>query len=239
MFALLSGTGLLPGTADFPVAGEPVVALPLAFDAVAITVGALSGALHATRKELSVIGVLLVALATGLGGGLIRDVVLERGTPAILTNPYYLLFAAVGSLVGFFFARRARNWTWAYEALDVGTLGVWVLLGCQKSIAAGLPAIGAVFVGVLAAVGGGLIRDVLCGDVPSALRPGQWLAFAALLASITYVWMNRLDTPVYVDEVTTLAVASFLRFAAIRWDIRTPMPLDLSARLARPADASS
>ncbi|HQZ84495.1 MAG TPA: TRIC cation channel family protein [Actinomycetota bacterium] len=227
---------------NLPQAAEPIIGLPVAFDAIAITVGALSGALHATRRELSVVGILFIAFATGLGGGAIRDIVIQRGTPAFLTNPSYLLFAAIGSLIAFFFARRARNWKFAYDALDVATLGVWVLLGCQKAIAAGLPAIAAVFVGVVASVGGGLLRDLLCGDVPAAFRPGQWLAFASLLASLTYVTMNHLDTAFFVDESATILVASVLRFAAIRWDIRTPVPFDLVRRVKPgppPAEAAA
>ncbi|MFI0432062.1 MAG: trimeric intracellular cation channel family protein [Candidatus Nanopelagicales bacterium] len=221
-----------------------VIALPGLFDAIAITVGGLSGALHATRRGFDVMGVLAIAFVTGLGGGIIRDLVLAAGTPAFLLHPSYLAYAAVGALIGFLFARRAGRWQFGFDALDVLTLGVWVLIGCQKAVLTGLPAIGVVFVGVLASVGGGLLRDLLCGDVPSAFRPGQWYAFAAFLAAVTYATLNQLSTPLYVDELATLVVAAALRWASLRWDLRTPMPATTATRAraaqarALPADAA-
>ena len=213
-----------------------VIALPGLFDAIAITVGGLSGALHATRRGFDVMGVIAVAFVTGLGGGAIRDLVLSDGTPAFLLHPAYLAYAAGGALVGFLFARRASRWQFGYDALDVLTLGS---LGAHRLPEGGAhrpAAIGVVFVGVLASVGGGLLRDLLCGDVPSAFRPGQWYAFAAFLAAVTYTVLNQLSTPLYVDEIATLVVAAALRWASLRWDLRTPIATG-GARLARAAQA--
>ncbi len=208
------------------------LSLPLFFDALAITVGALSGALYATRKGFDIIGTLAVAFATGLGGGVIRDIVLVRGTPAFLTNPSYLMFAVAGSVIGFLFARRARTWQFAYDALDVAALGVWVVIGCQKAFAAGLPGIGVLFVGVLASVGGGLLRDLLCGDVPSALRPGQWYAFAAFMGAVTFVSMAALGAPSLMTEMLTLIVAALFRWSAARY-APSMKPMDITARWRR------
>lgn len=226
-----------------PAADTAIIALPPLFDALAISVGALTGALYATRKNFDVIGTLAIAFASGLGGGAIRDVVLQFGTPAFLSNPLYLGYAALGSVIGFLFARWARDWDFAYNALDVATLGVWVLIGCQKALSLGLPTISVVFVGVLASVGGGLLMNLLCGEVPTSFQPGHWYAFAALLASITFVVLAGADAPQYVSEAATLVVAAFLRWAALTWDIRTPAPMDLSEVVrqrwhrARPATA--
>lgn len=199
----------------------PPLALPLVFDAVAITAGAISGALHATRRDFDVTGVLAIAFVSGLGGGVIRDVLLEQGTPAFLANPQFLAFAALGSVIGFLFARWAKGWTSAITVVDVATMGVWVILGCQKAIAAQLPVIGVVFVGVVAAVGGGLLRDLLCGDTPTAFTPGQWNAFAALWAAVTFVVVNQIPTPWWFDIAATLSVAAGLRWLSMHYDLRT------------------
>lgn len=211
----------------------PPLALPVAFEAVAITTAAVSGALHATRREFDVMGTLAIAFVTGLGGGVIRDILLEQGTPGFLSNPRYLLFAAVGSVLGFFFARWVRSWTGAISVFDVATLGVWVILACQKSIDAQLPIIAVVFVGVVAAVGGGLLRDLLCGDTPTAFTPGQWNAFAALWAAVTFVVVNQIPTPWWFDIVATLSVAAGLRWLSMRFDLQTPV-----APVVAKADAS-
>jgi uncharacterized membrane protein YeiH len=210
-----------------------IISLPPLFDALAISVGALTGALYATRKGFDVIGIVAIAFASGLGGGAIRDIVLQFGTPAFLSDPLYLSYAALGSVIAFFFARYAREWAWAYNALDVATLGVWVLLGCEKALQLDLPIISVVFVGVLASVGGGLLMNLLCGEVPKTFQPGQWYAFAALLASMTFVFLTRLGSPAFAAEFATLFVAGYLRWAALRWDIRTPMPMDLVESVRR------
>jgi uncharacterized membrane protein YeiH len=198
------------------------------FDALAITVGALSGALYATRRGFDLIGIIAIAFLGGLGGGAVRDVVLQFGTPAFLANRWFLVYALLGAVIGFFFARKAQGWAFAYSALDVATLGVWVLLGCQKSLQLGLPVISVVFVGVLAAVGGGLLINLMCGEVPTSFQPGHWHAFAAMLASITYVVLERAGAPILAAEVATLVTAATLKWAAVRFDVRTPAPMDLS-----------
>lgn len=206
----------------------PVIATPPLFDAVSITLGALSGALYARRKNFDIIGILAISIATGLGGGVIRDLLLVSGTPAFLTTPTYLLYAVAGGIVGVFFARWAVGYTFVFNAIDVATLGVWVLLGCQKAALIGMPPIGVVFVGVVASVGGGLLRDLLCGEVPAALRPGQWFAFASFVAAITYVMLNELSTPLFVDEVLTLVVAALFRWWSTKSSFTPPMPMDIS-----------
>lgn len=206
----------------------PIISLPPLFDFVAISAGALSGALLATRRGFDLTGILAVATLGGLGGGAIRDVVLQFGTPAFLANPWYLTYALLGAVIGFFFARKAQDWAFAYNSLDVATMGVWVLLGCQKSLQLGLPVISVVFVGVLAAVGGGLLINLLCGEVPTSFQPGHWHAFAAMLASITYVLLAKAGAPLVAAEAATLVTAVALKWSAVRFDIRTPAPMDLS-----------
>lgn len=216
----------------------PPLALPVAFEAVSITIGAISGAMHATRRNFDVMGTLAIAFVTGLGGGAIRDVLLEQGTPKFLTTPGFLVYALVGSVIGFFFARWAARFNTVFTSVDVATLGVWVILGCQKAIAASLPVIGVIFVGVVAAVGGGLLRDLLCGDVPSAFRPGQWNALAALFAAVTFITFNQIPTPFWLDVVATLVVAGGLRWLSMKLDFQTPTAPALTAQLGAPKQPS-
>jgi uncharacterized membrane protein YeiH len=217
----------------------PPLALPAAFEAIAITIGAISGAMHATRRNFDVLGTLAIAFVTGLGGGAIRDILLEQGTPKFLEIPGFLIYAAVGSLIGFLFARRTAQFATVFTAVDVATLGVWVVLGCQKAIDASLPVIGVIFVGVVAAVGGGLLRDLLCGEVPSAFRPGQWNAMAALFAAVTFITFNQVPTPFWLDVVGTIVVAGGLRWLSMGLDIQTPTPPELTSRLGEPRSTSS
>ncbi len=85
------------------------LAVPGFLDAIAILFGALTGAMAATRRGLDWFGVLIVAFCTGVGGGIIRDILLQNGVPALLSNPRYQLYATIGAIVGLFFAKGAAR----------------------------------------------------------------------------------------------------------------------------------
>lgn len=207
--------------------------LPYALDITAITVGALSGALHATRKQMGFLGILAVAFCTGLGGGAIRDVILEDGTPAFLTRSPVLAYAVLGAFIGYFFARFASKFENVYVGLDALLIGVWVLIGSSKALQLNLGAAAAVYVGLVASTGGGLLRDLLCKDPPAILRPGQWYAIAAFGAACTFVWLDALHVPVIFAQLATIAVASVLRLTSLYWHFPSPTPYDVSDRVAR------
>ena len=202
--------------------------MPSYLDAAAILVGALTGGLYATRKGLDVVGVLLVAFATGVGGGLIRDILLQSGVPVLLANPLFQLYAALGAVIAFFFGRLAVRLAPAYEALDTFMIGGWVLLGCAKAQQVGLGPIPTVFIGTIAAVGGMLIRDVLCHDPPALMRPGPFYAIAAFGAAVTFTGLDLAGAPVIVAQLAALAAAIVLRVTSVHYEITTSSPYDIS-----------
>lgn len=207
--------------------------LPDYLDTAAILTGALTGAMHAKRKGLDFPGVFLVAISTGVGGGLIRDVLLQQGIPALFLNPAYQLYALIGAFIGVFFASFASKFTAAYDALDTFMIAAWVLLGCTKAQAAGLPAISVAFIGTIAAVGGMLLRDVLCNDPPQLMRPGHFYGISAFAAAITYVILLSSDVPVAACQIAAFAAAIITRAVSVHFDIVTPGPYDLSENVLR------
>ena len=211
----------------------PTLVLPAFLDTLAIIVGALTGAMHATRKGLDILGVLLVAFATAVGGGLVRDILLNTGEPALLLNPQYQLFACVGAVVGLFFAKGAARFNPAYEALDTFMIGAWVLLGCFKAIADGLDPLPVIFIGTTAAVGGALIRDVLCHDPPALLRPGYFYTLAAASAAVTYVACLHLGISDVPAQIAAMAAAILVRSISLRFRIVTPSALVMSDAVMR------
>jgi len=223
--------------------------MPGYLDALAILVGALTGGLYATRKGLDPVGVLLVAFSTGVGGGLIRDVLLQDGIPILLLNPLFQLYAALGAVVAFFFGRIAVRLTPAYEALDTFMIGGWVLLACGKAQQVGLGPIPTIFVGTVAAVGGGLIRDVLCHDPPELMRPGFFYGLAAFGAAVTFTAFDYAGAPIIAAQLAAMAAAIILRVTSVHFGITSPTPYDVSelvlrkiglgARLEDDADAES
>ena len=213
-----------------------VLVLPPLFDTAAITAGALSGSLHASRRGLDVVGIFVVAICTGVGGGAVRDVVLQVGVPVFLVTPVWFGYALLGAVAGSFFAGLVRSWVPVLVLLDSLLIGVWVLIGAQKTLAFGLSPIAAVFLGLVTATGGGVLRDLLCREVPSVLQPGQYYALAALVSAVVYVSLRGLEVPAWWAEGATVVVATMLRWLSMHYDLRTPRPVDLSPRLLRSRD---
>jgi uncharacterized membrane protein YeiH len=208
-----------------PVYG--VIALPYAVEMTAVTFGALSGSLHATRRGLDAVGVFTIALCSAVGGGLIRDVLLQTGVPIALRSPEYLLIAALASVVGIVFARGVRAALPVMGVVDTLLIGVWVLLGAERALLIDLSLSAAVLLGVLTAVGGGLVRDLLCREVPSIIVPGQWYAAAAILASVVFVLLIAAGVPLLAAEAVTVVVATLARAGSLRFGWRTPTAYDL------------
>jgi uncharacterized membrane protein YeiH len=154
---------------------EPVqtIALPSSLDALAIGVGAISGALHARRRNMDVMGILVVAFCAALGGGVIRDILLASGPPVFLTSSVFLIYALVGATFGWLFSRYASRATILMEVIDGLFIGVWVLVGATKALSNGLGFGSAILVAVITATGGGVLRDLFSGEPVGLLRPGH------------------------------------------------------------------
>lgn len=209
------------------------LALPDFLDTAAIVCGALVGATGATRKNLDWVGIFIVAFATGIGGGLVRDVLLQNGLPAILVHPDYQLFAAIGAVVGIFFAKTASRFNPVYEGLDTFMIGVWMPLGASKAQEVGLGPIPVIFVGTIAAVGGQMIRDVLIHQTSALIKSGYWYTLAAFGGAIVFVGLTSAGVALYFAQIAALATAAGMRIVSVHYQIRTPTPYDISDKALR------
>lgn len=200
--------------------------LTLLLDLAGTLVFALSGALLAVRKGLDIVGVVVLSVAAGLGGGLIRDVLLGATPPAALRNEAYLLTALVAAALGFWFhpgfARLARL-NAGIRLLDAAGLGFFAIAGTLKSVNAGLDPVPAVMLGVVTGVGGGVVRDVLAGDVPLVLRQ-EIYALAALLGAVLFVLADRAGLARSSAAALGVAVTVLVRLLALRFDLQAPRP---------------
>jgi uncharacterized membrane protein YeiH len=197
--------------------------LPLAFDVAAAFLFAVTGALAGVRKRYDLVGVLVLAFATGLGGALLRDGVFLQGGPvAVLTDGRYLLGVLAGGIAGALFARHLHRLRLVMVVVDALALGVYGVVGAQKSLAAGLPLISASLVGTVNAVGGGVLRDVLVREEPLIFKPGEFYALAALAGCVVYIGLAT--GAVVSEELAALAgigVAFAVRLLSIRLGWRT------------------
>lgn len=208
-------------------------ALPSALDALAIGVGGISGALHARRRDMDLMGILVVGFCGALGGGVIRDILLVSGPPVFLTSSVFLIYAVVGATLGWAFASLASRATMLMEVIDGLFIGVWVLVGATKALGNGLSFGSAILVAVITATGGGVLRDLFCGERVSLLLPGTWLAAAALVGATTFVGVFWVTQDLLLAEILCIVVTSTVRMVSAAFDLRTPMPMDLSKVLSR------
>ena len=206
--------------------------VPAAVDLAAIVIGALTGGLLAAREGFAVSGVLLLAVSGGLGGGLIRDVLLARGTPVALTNTAYLPTVAVAAAVTFFFSGWLSRLTGLLVVLDAVTLGFFTVVGAQKAQLAGLPGASVVFMGTVTAIGGAVIRDVLLAQRAEVVQPGPYNAVAALLGGVL---LTVLQGPVGLASLPVAAVVvvfvAALRILSVWRGWEAPVAVDLPRRV--------
>lgn len=203
-----------------------VLNLPGPVEAVATVTGALSGALHASRKGLDIMGLLAVAICTGVGGGAIRDVILNSGIPVFLASPTLLMFALIAALAGALAAGVFTQFTPMMRVIDTLLIGVWVVIGLQRSLLLGLGWLAAMFVGVVACIGGGLLRDILCRDTPEVLRPGTFYAAAALVGATGYLVLAAAGAPTWASITAAMVLSSGLRVASayFGWETAAATP---------------
>jgi uncharacterized membrane protein YeiH len=136
-----------------------------------------------------------IGIIGGIGGTMLRDIILSDGPPLALRRSVYLLTAVASTLVGLLFQKIEGRMQWVIWLLDTLTLGIFTVAGLDRAIGIGLPQSSALLVGVITGVGGSFIRDVVCRDVPALLVPGKPYATASLFGGVVYLLTNRLSVP--------------------------------------------
>jgi uncharacterized membrane protein YeiH len=139
--------------------------------------------------------VAVVAIASGLAGGIIRDVLLQRGPPLALVHPVYLVTALGGSALAFLAGRHRHLWQHAYRYVDALALGCWAATGAEITLASGLGWLAAVLLGTVTAVAGGITRDVLLREVPHVFGGNTLYATCAVVASVVLVVVAETGHP--------------------------------------------
>jgi len=194
---------------------------------------AISGALTAARYRMDVLGFVLIGTITGIGGGTTRDLLLGR-TVWWTHDPLELILCIAACLATFLFIKsditRRKGMVWS----DTLGLSVFGVVGCHVALKFGAPFMIAVFMGMVTATGGGVIRDVLTNTQPMILC-GQLYATAALLGSLSYASLKHFGVPEIPSEAVASLAAFALRASAIIFDIRMGPPGEF-IRLGKRAD---
>lgn len=204
------------------------VAIPLAFELLAVVVAAATGALTARENKLDLVGAIGLAVLVSLGGGLIRDVILQEGNVYILRQPLALPVAVATAAAVFTFPVMVEKPDRLVAVLDIFSVGLFAVMGADKTMLYGYPAITCVMMGFFTAVGGGLLRDVCLARVPYIFQRSNLYAIAAIAGALTYIVLVQcLDIWNIAAAAISVAVTMAVRWWSIRFNIMSPTEVDL------------
>jgi uncharacterized membrane protein YeiH len=202
-------------------------------DKAGVVVGSIGGTLHARRHprfHYDIIGAFGLALVSALGGGIMRDLMLQHGPPLALVDTRYLdialASAAATLLLGGSIGDRTES---LMNTIDAAAVSFFAVAGTARAEAFGLTWLPAVMLGVLTAVGGGSLRDVLSGTTPRVFETGNFYAIAALAAALAYLGLDRAGLPDLWCITLAVIIGFSLRMLSIRFNWTTD-----TIRLRRP-----
>ena len=183
---------------------------------------AISGGLVAVRHRLDLFGVLVLSFSAATAGGIVRDLLLGATPPVSLVDWRYVAVSMLAGLLTFYRHAQVERMRNPVQLFDAVGLGLFAVLGANKALAAGLGPVGAVMLGILTGVGGGIARDVLVAQVPSVLRR-ELYAVAALAGALVVVTGHALALPAAPVAVAGAVLCFALRWLAIRRGWRLPV----------------
>ena len=190
-------------------------------DFIGTFVFAISGALVAVRHRLDLFGVLVLSFAAATAGGITRDVLLGATPPASLVDWRYFAVASLAGLLTFYRHAQVERMRNPVQLFDAVGLGLFAVLGANKALAFGVGPVGAVMLGMLTGIGGGIARDVLVAQVPNVLRR-ELYAVAALAGALVVVAGDALALPAAPVAITGAVACFTLRWLAVRRGWRVP-----------------
>ncbi len=188
---------------------------------IAIAAEAMTAALAAGRREMDWFGVCVLACVTALGGGTFRDMMLDHYPLTWVENPYLLLICCAAAFVTIALARFMDALRWPFLLLDAVGLVVFTIIGCNVALTMGQPPIIVIVSGMMTGIVGGIVRDILCNDVPLVFS-SELYATVSIVAGVLYYFGLHSGLPQDFVILGTIAIGFGLRVAAIVWKLQMP-----------------
>ena len=189
---------------------------------------AITGAIKAVKHELDIFGVTILSIAAGIGGGIIRDLLIGAVPPAAMKHEEYLLICIAAAFLVFFLTKKiAEQWD-IILILDAFGLGIFTLIGTSKGMDAGLGAIGILMTGTMTATGGGVIRDLLANEIPTILKK-DFYATATIIGGIVFIILNELNIDTALIYLITFLTTTGIRLLVMKLGLKLPSVKSLKA----------
>ena len=191
-------------------------------DLFGVAVFAITGALMAGRKSMDLFGVLVIAIVTALGGGTLRDLILDNHPVSWIRNDTYIWVASLAAVGTVLWVRMTQP---IHERglliADAFGLAVFTVIGTEVALQHNMPHSTALIMGVMTGVAGGVMRDVICNEIPLIFQK-EIYATACLLGALVFIGMRELGTPHWLDTGVAMLCVLLARLAAIRWHLALP-----------------
>jgi uncharacterized membrane protein YeiH len=208
------------------------LSLPVWLDLAAVVVGGISGVLTACERKLDLVGAIGLSIVCGLGGGLIRDTIMQVGSVYMLDSYYAIPVAIATGVIVFFFHGPFSRIDNVIAWVDIISVGLFAASGTDKAIVYELTPVAAVFMGTLTGIGGGMLRDVFLGDIPHIFRKGNLYALCAIAGAVVYyVAAVPLGLTKTLSVLICVVVTVALRRLSLRYGIMSPADIDLTPKV--------
>ncbi|NMR29213.1 TRIC cation channel family protein [Crystallibacter degradans] len=184
---------------------------------------AMSGCLLAARRNFDIVGSLLLGSLVGLGGGVIRDLIISQSVPTAFVEPIYLLAPVLAAVVVYFHVLGVQRFRRTLLIFDAGGLALFCVTGTLKALESGMGPVTSAVLGITTAVGGGVLRDVVANEVPQIFNPHGVYAVPAMLGASLVTLFSHLG---WFNAYTGSAIAALvfgLRVLSLRFDWRVPL----------------
>ena len=207
---------------------DTAIPIPYWFELSAIMTGGLSGAMSAVRAKYDIFGCVFIACLTGMGGGMVRDVLLLNYGIYAFQNPSLLLSCAIAGVVVFYFGKLATYLDPIVDLLDNLSVALWAIIGTAKSLSAGLDIVPAIMLGTITACGGGIMRDITMSKTPTAFLAGPLYGSAAFFGCTAFALMRTLNFfSAWAPAVCAVLVLG-IRYGSLIFGWTTRPPKDYS-----------
>lgn len=207
-----------------------LIEIPVPVEYTATIVGAISGTLYAAEKKFDLLGAFTLAIATGLGGGIIRDILLQSHGIYAFQSPMIIVSVIIATIAVFYFSSlfKGKYMNSVLFLLDAVAVALFAFLGSDKGMQAGLTFIPVVILGFITAVGGGALRDIISREVPAIFQRGNFYGVAALVGALVYALCSFGHINKWFGFVLCIIVVLALRYLSVIFDWRTNTAHDLT-----------
>lgn len=206
--------------------------IPDWLDLTAVVVGAFAGVLVGKKYRLDLVGFIAMCIICALGGGLLRDAIMQTGSVYALDSKLAIPLCVTTAIVGFCFPTVMRRFPNLYEWVDMASVALYVIAGTDKALAYGLHLSAVILMGTITGVGGGMLRDVFLGEVPHVFRQSNYYALCAVAGSIIYcasMYVTVGDQR--ISSILTVVSVLALRQLSLRLDLVSPADVNLEPKV--------